>query len=149
MRSLFAMLGKYTCPEVVPPGSPPGEAGFETNTKGLGGHYLDTLVDIPGVLHGRGITGWNPVDGNYFAQYADDWGSSSTATGSGWVNGHLVLTGPIIQVVSPNSTGHATGVHMTLSNDYQILGKGHYAVIQTITTPTGQTVQHKFDCRRM
>lgn len=148
MRSLYAMLGKFTCPEKAEPGQP-AEEGYMTGSKGLGGHFLDTRVDIPGVLHGRGTMGWNPVDKEYFAFYADDWGSTSTATSKGWKDGHLVFTGPIVQVLSPDPSGNAKGVRMTLTNDYRLIDRDHYTVVQTISVPDGPTVRSTFECRRV
>ena len=149
MLSLHAMLGSYKCDDHTSAGVTPTVL-YETNTKGLGGHYLDSYVEIrPNVLRGRSTIGWDPVDGKYFSFYDDDWGSSYTATAPGWSNGHLIFSGSIIQVVSPNPTGHAPGILLALGNDYQILGPGHFTDTQTITVPDGRSLQHNYDCRRL
>jgi hypothetical protein len=148
MRSLYALLGRYECPQRVQPGETP-EMGYMTSTKDVNGHLVNTRVDIPGVLDGRGVMGWNPVDRKYFAYYADDWGTTSTATAPGWVDGHLVFTGPHTQVSAPDPSGEAEGVRLTLLNDYKINRPGHYTVVQTLIVPNGQTVQNTYDCTRV
>lgn len=149
MRSLYAMLGSYRCEDHPSPGITPSVL-YVTNTKGLGGHYVDSSVEIrPNVLRGRSTMGWDPVNGRYFSFYADDWGSSYTVTSPGWDNGHLIFTGSIIQVASPSATGHATGIQLGIGNDYQILGPWHFTDAQAITLPDGRTVQHNYDCHRL
>lgn len=149
MRSLYPMLGSYKCDDHPSAGAKPTVL-YLTNTKGLGGHYLDSYTEIrPDVLHGRSTIGWDPVSGKYFIFYEDDWGSSYTETSPGWNNGHLIFSGSGDQVISPNSTGSAPGILLDLANDYQILGQGHFTDTQTVTVPGGQSVQHNYDCRRL
>jgi hypothetical protein len=148
MSSLYPMVGSYKCDDHPSPGVSPSTL-YETNTKGLGGHQLVSSVQIrPNVLSGQAVFGWDPVDGRYFGFYDDNWGSSYTETSPGWVNGHLIFTGTIIQVEAPSATGHASGIDLGLENDYQILGPGHFTDSQTITVPGGKSVQHNYDCHR-
>lgn len=148
MRSVYPMLGSYKCADTPPPGVAPADLHV-TNTKGLGGHYLETLVVIPNVVRGRSVMGWDPVNGNYFTFYWDDWGTSGMATAPGWANGRLIFEGWTIQPFRPSPTGQAEGVRLNGVSTYQILGPGHYTDTVASVLPNGQTVEHIYDCRRL
>jgi hypothetical protein len=148
MRSLYAILGSYKCADQPPPGVAPQDL-YVTSTKMLGGNYVSSDVEIPNVVRGQDIIGWDPVDGNYFEFYEDDWGSSGTATAPGWDNGHLIFKGSTIQVLSPSSTGHAQGLRLDGQNDYQVLGPGHYTDTATTFLPNGTSSVHIYDCHRL
>jgi hypothetical protein len=148
MGSVYPMLGYYKCADTPPPGVTPADL-YVTNTKGLGGHYLDSLVVIPNVVRGRSVMGWDPVNGNYFTFYADDWGTSGMATAPDWADGHLIFKGWTIQTFAPNPTGHAQGIRLDGVSDYQIVGPGHYIDTVTSVLPDGRSIQHIYDCRRL
>ncbi|HET8659294.1 MAG TPA: hypothetical protein VFM55_09885 [Micromonosporaceae bacterium] len=148
VQALDFLLGSYKCVDTPSPGAQPAVV-YVTTKRVLEGHYYESEVSIrPDVLLGRATMGWNPVEGKIVSFYVDNWGTTGTSVSPGLVDGHLVLTGSILQVISPSPTGSAPGVRLGIQDDYQPLGPGHFTNLQTITLPDGNTIQHSYDCNR-
>lgn len=148
VRGLDFLLGAYKCAYTPPPGLDPAVV-YMTTRRALDGHYyyIDIVI-VPGDVHGLLLYGWNPVNGNFIGQYHDNWGSSGTSVSPGWQDGHLIFSGPLIQVIAPSATGVAPGVPMSLKDDYTVPDPGHYIDVQTITLEDGSTGVGSYDCHR-
>jgi hypothetical protein len=142
MKALDPLLGKWKCDEAAAP-----DQQFIINaTRGLDGHYQNETVTIdPGGVRAVASYGWNPLDQVYFSQYHDNWGSSSSTTSPGWKDGHLIFTGEVIQIAAPDATGHATGAHMQLKDDYTLVRPGYFKSTTTVSL-NGVDYPHSYDC---
>ena len=142
MKALEPLLGKWKCDEKAAP-----DQQFIINTtRTLDGHYQNDEVTInPGNVHAIASYGWNPLDQVYFSQYHDNWGSSSSTTSPGWKDGHLIFTGDLIQIAAPSATGHATGAHIKLKDDYTLVRPGYFKDTTTVTF-NGTDYPHSYDC---
>ncbi|MFI0487630.1 DUF1579 family protein [Actinomadura sp. 9N215] len=149
VRGLDFTLGTFDCTQ-------PGQTKLEVTMaakRGLGGHYYYSDVTqymaapYPNV-YGKGVYGWNPVDGTFIMQYHDNWGSSGTASSPGWQDGHLRFAGNLLQVLNPNPTGTAKGVTLGIKDDYQVIDRNRFTIAQTVTSPDGTSKNGNLDCRR-
>jgi hypothetical protein len=145
MSALDPLLGKYRCDEKAAP----DQRFYLNTTRGMDGHFQYGDITIqPGDLHAQAVYGWDPVDGVYFSQYHDNWGSHSTTSSPGWKDGHLVFTGDIVQVAAPSATGHAQGAHLQLKDDYTVVRPGYFIAVTTVTF-NGVDYPHTYDCHRV
>jgi len=145
MSALDPLLGKYKCDEAAAP----DQEFYLNTTRAMGGHFQYGDITIqPGDLHAMAAYGWDPVNGNYFSQYHDNWGSHSTTTSPGWKDGHLIFTGEIVQVAAPDATGHAQGALLKLKDDYSIVRPGYFKSVTTVTY-NGVDYPHSYDCHRI
>ncbi|MEU1791951.1 hypothetical protein ABZ553_39985 [Streptomyces sparsogenes] len=145
MREIDFLLGKYTCTYDVP-GQDRKKTFYAHTTRKLGGHYYETETLIPqDNLRGRQTFGWNPVDGKYFTQFHDDWGSSGTTESPGAEDGVFTFTGAYLLVRKPAADGHAVGDRATVKDEIKQLGPGHYQDVQTLTFDNF-TFSLSYDC---
>jgi hypothetical protein len=145
ISALNPLLGEYKCDDATAP----DQQFIVNNTRTLDGHYQNSEATVqPGNLHGLSSIGWDPVNGVFFSQYHDNWGSHSTETSPGWEDGHLVFTGDLSQVVAPDPTGHAQGAELKLTDDYSDVRRGHFKTVTTVSL-NGVDFVHSYDCHRI
>jgi hypothetical protein len=146
IKTLDPLLGKYKCDDAATP----DQQFYVTNTRTLDGHYQSSEATIvPGDVHGIGTYGWDPVNGVFFYQYHDNWGSHSTESSPGWKDGHLTFTGDLLQVAKPDPTGHTTGAAVKITEEYSDVRPGeHFTSVSTVTYQ-GVDYPHTYDCNRV
>jgi hypothetical protein len=93
MGELDFLLGHHRC---VGRTSPEGSAATVMYLSGqptLGGHYYNVDIYWPGVMAGRWVFGWNPLDQEYNIYYLSDSGTQGVAVSAGWQDGEFAVSG--------------------------------------------------------
>jgi hypothetical protein len=93
MRELDFLLGRHRCVGRLPADGSPATVMYMHGEPTLDGHYYNVDFSWPGIMAGRWILGWNPLDGEYNVYFISDSGTQGTAASAGWVDGNLAITG--------------------------------------------------------
>ncbi|NLU76576.1 DUF1579 family protein [Streptomyces sp. HNM0575] len=93
MRELDFLLGHHRCVGRAPEDGSAPTVMYMHGRPTLGGHYYNVDFTWPGVMSGRWIFGWNPVDEEYNVYYLADSGTQGTAASAGWSGDEFQITG--------------------------------------------------------
>jgi hypothetical protein len=129
MEQLDFLLGEYhglTTPV-------PDEGPMHMILRGrkiLDGNFYEVKMIIPtntetGTVVGYWDFGWDSVNAQYVAQYADNLGSFGTVYSPGWEDGHFRFTGKYLRVIiAGGESGASTGEWITTTDSFSFNESG-------------------------
>jgi hypothetical protein len=123
MEQLDWLLGEYR--GVTTP--VPDEGAMRVVLQGrriLDGNFVEVKMIIPsntatGTVVGYWDFGWDSVNGQYVAQYADNLGSFGTVYSPGWEDGRFAFTGNYLRVIiAGGESGESQGEWITSTDAF-------------------------------